>query len=43
MERDGECLEDAKHWARKSGFERFAEPKHISGCCICVMGVRAGP
>ena len=37
IERERECLEDAKHWARKSGFEVFAEPKHISGCAISVM------
>ena len=37
IERERECLEAAKHWARKSGFEVFAEPKHISGCAISVM------
>merc|ERR1711904_70392 len=39
MERQKECLEDAKHWARKSGFEIFAEPKHASGCIMCVLAL----
>ncbi|QDZ20917.1 hypothetical protein HOP50_04g34410 [Chloropicon primus] len=36
MERDKECLEDAKHWAKKSGFTMFAEPT-VPGCSVCVF------
>ena len=41
IERLLDCLEDAIHWAQKSGFEVFAEPKLNSGCHVSVMQVQS--
>ena len=38
VEEHKECFEDAKYWLKKSGFEVFAEPKHITpGVHVCVF------